>query len=174
MTFSPSNETLTKPEASSDQPGIEIQRIYVREQTCKVPHAPGIFDESTSPEVNFEINVKHEPLKDDQYHVTLSVHVTGKFEQRTAFNIEVHQSGIFKLKNLDDSTKQWMLGGRCPGILLGYARKVVVDMMMDAGFTPLPLMMIDFEGMYMQRQQENADSTVQQPKVKEMHAEEMN
>lgn len=155
-----SNHSQNSPtKETANQARFEILRIYVKEQSCKVPNAPTIFQETAKPEVNFEMNVKHERIDENVYQVTLKIHATSKVEQRTAFVIEVQQAGIFKLENLDENKLKFILEARCPEILFGYTRKNIADATMEAGFAPLTLAPIDFEGMYVQRQNKQAKTT---------------
>lgn len=139
---------------STDKPSFEIKQVYVKSLTYKVPHAPSIFSEKGQPEIHFELDVKHEKVSEDLYQVVVRVQTTAKVEQRTALTIELEQAGLFRLMNLDEQQQKFILNARCAGILSGYARKVISDASTDAGFGPINLSPIDFEGLYLENNAE--------------------
>lgn len=140
--------------SSTDKPSFEIKQVYVKSLTYKAPHAPSIFSEKGQPEISFELDVKHEKVSEEVYQVILRVQTTAKLEQRTALTIELEQAGLFRLMNLDQQQRKFILNARCAGILSGYARKVICDASTEAGFGPINLSPIDFEGLFLQQHTE--------------------
>lgn len=166
--MSEANHSATGTEHSAQSGAtLEIQRIYVKEQSCKVPHAPGIFQqkmaEENKPQTQLEMNVQNQMLEPGHVEVTLKLHLTLKIEQQTALIMEVQQAGIFKLGHFDAQKHAFVLGAYCPGVLFPYARKAVSDLVSAAGFLPITLPAINFDALYQQRQQQaqQADPTAQ-------------
>ncbi len=160
------DQNTVRSKDSSDKPTFEIKQIYVKEQSCKVPHAPAIFSDNGKPEVNFELDIKHEQLEKDLFQVVLRIHSTSKINHRTALIIEVEQAGLFKLNNLDEQQQKFILNARCAAILSGYARKVIADAATEAGFGPIHLTPIDFEGLYMSKETDKAKPEVSRSSTK--------
>lgn len=150
---------MTTSQDAKTQPIFDIQRLYVKEQSCKLLHGSSTFLEEWKPDVQLEMNVKHEKLRDSIYEVVLQIHLTAKNNQRTAFVIEVQQAGIFKIEGLEEKQIQFLLEARCPNILYSYARKVVSDKTVEAGFPSLLLTPVDFEVLFMRRQEEKQKQT---------------
>ncbi len=90
----------------------------------------------------------------------LTVTVTAKLKDKTAFLVEVAQAGIFQIVNLPPQELDAVLGVLCPGTLLPYAREVVSSVMTRAGFPPVVLQHMSFDAAYQERmrqlQQEQA------------------
>lgn len=132
---------------------IDIQSIYVKEQTCKALHAPRIYQQlaATSPankqETGLEMSVNHQALTDNGYEVTLQLHLTVKQQQQTLLTMEVQQAGIFKLGTFTPEQQAIVLDTYCLGLLYPYARKAVSDLALSASLPP-----INFEALYQQRQ----------------------
>lgn len=148
---------------------LDIQRIYIKEQSCKVPHAPGIYQQQSAevkPETGLEMNIQNQALEEGHFEVTLKLHLTLKFAQQTAMVIEVQQAGVFKFGAFDATQQAFLLGAYCPGVLFPYARKAVSDLAGAAGFLPITLPAINFDAMYQQRQKQ-AQETGSQKKVSE-------
>ena len=96
------DENQTGAEATTEQqaPQFAIQRIYTKDISFETPNSPAIFQKEWKPEVQLDIDTKSNKLADDTYEVTLSLTVTAKVEEQTAFLAEVQQSGIFTIGNL--------------------------------------------------------------------------
>ncbi len=136
-------------------PGVqlEIQRLYVKQQSTQTPNAPDIFQQEGKPETTVEMKIDHRELTDSRFEVTLTFHITMKLQQQTALRCEVQQAGVFRLSDCPLDQRRAVLEGYCPGILHPYARKVVADLVWNAGFLPITLPPIDFE--QARRQREN-------------------
>jgi len=72
--------------------------------------------------------------------------------------VEVTQAGIFAVRNIPEENLEMVLGVTCPNILFPYAREVVSDLVTRAGFAPVLLNPINFEALFMQQKQQQAES----------------
>src|SRR4051794_12195063 len=103
MDSTPHNRMDTDTQVTTDttsQSRFDIQRLYVKEQSCKVPHAPAVFQGDWQPDIQLEMNIKPEPLSATEYEVTLRLNLTAKNQGRTAFSLEVQQAGLFVLAHI--------------------------------------------------------------------------
>lgn len=139
------------------QPVFSIERVYVKDLSLEVPHAPQIFLEQGEPEVDMRVSTVNEQLTEGVYSVDVTITVTAKLNaERTLFLNEVTQSGIFRLENIPEEDAKMLLGIACPNILFPYAREAISSSVTRAGFPPVLLAPINFESMYQQQQEENA------------------
>ncbi|MDO4225904.1 protein-export chaperone SecB [Neisseria dentiae] len=139
------------------QPVFSIEKLYVKDLSLEVPHAPTIFLEQGEPEVDMRVSTESEKLEEGFHEVTVTVTVTAKLgDERVMFLNEVSQSGIFRLENIPDEDVQLLLAVACPNILFPYARETVSTTITRAGFPPVLLAPINFEAMYQQAQEGNA------------------
>ena len=130
------NKNEKAPEQTSQQPVFSIEKIYLKDLSLEVPHAPQVFLEF--------------------YNVTVTVTVTAKMtEERVLFLNEVAQSGIFRIANIPDEDVELLLAVAAPNILFPYARETVSNTITRSGFPPVMLAPINFEAMY-QAEQANA------------------
>lgn len=137
------------------QPVFSVERLYVKDLSLEVPHAPQIFLEQGEPEVDMRVSTGNTKLEDGFYSVDVTVTVTAKLnEERTMFLNEVTQSGIFRLENIPEEDVHLLLGVACPNILFPYAREAISNSVTRAGFPPVLLAPINFEAIYHQQQQE--------------------
>lgn len=144
------------PEQTSQQPVFSIEKIYLKDLSLEVPHAPQIFLESGEPQIELRVTSNSEKLEDEFYNVTVTVTVTAKMtEERVLFLNEVAQSGIFRIANIPDEDVELLLAVAAPNILFPYARETVSNTITRSGFPPVMLAPINFEAMY-QAEQANA------------------
>ncbi len=142
----------------NDQPVFAIEKLYVKDLSVEVPNAPEIFLEREQPQVEIQLNTGGRGIGDGVFEVILTVTVTAKFEDKTVFLVEVGQGGIFRIQNVPDEQLEPLIAVACPNILFPYAREAVSDAVARAGFQPIILQPVNFEGMYMQRLQQQAES----------------
>ena len=141
--------------AAEQQPVFSIEKLYLKDLSLEVPHAPRIFLENGEPEVDMRVATESTKLEDEFYNCAVTVTVTAKLaDDKVMFLNEVTQSGIFRTANIDDADIQLLLAVACPNILFPYAREAVSSTITRAGFPPVLLAPINFEAMYQQGQEE--------------------
>lgn len=143
--------------AQSDQaqPEFAIQRIYVKDLSLETPNTPSIFLEQWEPELNMDLATDaSNVLEANVREVVLTVTVTVKIKEKVAFLVEVKQAGIFSINGFPEDQLHHMLGSYCPSVLYPYAREVVTDAVMRAGFPQLYLAPVNFDALYEQHQQQ--------------------
>jgi preprotein translocase subunit SecB len=134
-----------------------IQRVYTKDVSFETPNSPAIFTESWNPESNLELNSSVQAMDNDHYEVTLSVTITTKVGDKVAFLVEVQQAGIFLVQGFPQKELGPMMGAYCPNILFPYAREVVTDLVTKGSFPQLVLAPVNFEMLYAQHLQEQAN-----------------
>ncbi|PIT12911.1 protein-export chaperone SecB [Snodgrassella alvi] len=143
-------------EQTTQQPVFSIEKIYLKDLSLEVPHAPQIFLENGEPQIEMRVTSAAEKLEEEFYNVTVTVTVTAKMtDDRVLFLNEVAQSGIFRIANIPENDVELLLAVAAPNILFPYARETVSSTITRSGFPPVMLAPINFEAMY-QAQQANA------------------
>jgi len=145
-------------EATTEQqaPQFAIQRIYTKDISFETPNSPAIFQKEWKPEVQLDIDTKSNKLADDTYEVTLSLTVTAKVEEQTAFLAEVQQSGIFTIGNLPEAQLAHTIGAFCPTTLFPYAREAVANLVSRGSFPQINLAPVNFEALFANYVQQRA------------------
>ena len=141
-------------EAQQPAATFQIEKIYVKDLSLEIPHAPQVFAEQVQPEIDVRIESGESRFQPDYYEVTLSVTVTARSGERTVFLAEAVQGGIFALRNVPDADIGPLLGIACPTVLFPYLRETISDLITRGGFPPLLLTPISFEQLYLQRMQQ--------------------
>ena len=146
-----------------EQPVFGIEKLYVRDLSVEVPHAPEIFLEREAPQVEIQLNTTGRSVDEGIFEVVLTVTVTATLNDKTVFLVEVGQAGIFRIMNVPGEQVEPLVAVACPNILFPYARETVSDAVTRAGFAPIVLQPVNFEAMYMQRLQEQASAPAEVP-----------
>ncbi len=133
-----------------------IQRLYVKDSSYEAPGTPQIFRLDWAPEVNLDLQTKADTLEPNTFEVILTLTVTVKLGQATAFLVEVRYAGIFTIASFPAEQMQPILKSYCPSILFPYAREAVTDLVTRGGFPPLYLAPINFDALYEQQMQAQA------------------
>ncbi len=134
-----------------------IEKIYVKDLSLEIPNAPQIFLQREAPQVSIELQNAVNTIDEGVYEVAITVTVTSKIEDKTVFLVEVAQAGIFQLRNVPAENIEGILGVTCPNILFPYAREAVSDLVTRAGFPPVLLSPINFEALFLQQKQHQAE-----------------
>lgn len=142
--------------ATDNSPLFTIDKIYIKDLSIEVPNAPQIFLERETPTIEIELNTANSNIGEGYYDVELTVTVTAKLEDKVVFLVEAGQAGIFQIRNVPDEALHPLLYIACPTSLFPYARQAISDATTRAGFPPVVLTPVNFEAMYMARQQEAA------------------
>ncbi len=127
-----------------------IQKIYVKDLSFESPNAPAVFTSDFQPQVNVELNTNGQGIGENIYEVILSITVTVKQGDNTAYLVEVQQSGIFNIQGMPEDQMAGMLAVFCPSIIFPYAREAISDVVTRGGFPQLLLAPVDFNAMYAQ------------------------
>jgi preprotein translocase subunit SecB len=146
---------------SENQAGLEaqeqqfvVQRIYIKDLSYEAPLGAKAFTKQWQPQVQVDLNTQAERLDGDNYESVLTITITAKLGEETAFLIEIQQAGIFLVKGLDGEQLRRVLMIVCPNILFPYAREAIDSIASRGSFPPLVLQPVNFEAVYLQSQQQ--------------------
>ncbi|MFZ2727415.1 MAG: protein-export chaperone SecB [Methylococcaceae bacterium] len=130
-----------------------IQKIYTKDLSFETPNSPKVFTEKWEPAVDFNLSTHVEALENNLFEVALTVTITVKIGETTAYLVEVNQAGIFTINGFNEQEMGPMVGSFCPTILFPYAREAVSDLVNKGGFPQLLLAPVNFDALYAQHLQ---------------------
>ncbi len=156
-------------EHKSEEQQFAIQKIYLKDVSFESPNSPQAFTGSEwQPQINVQLNSSHRVVSDNTYEVLLEVTVTAKYNEKTAFLAEVKQAGIFTMSGFPKDNLAGMLGAYCPETLFPYAREAVSDLISKGGFPQLLLAPVNFNALYSQQIQQQAEAEAEAPTDKDV------
>ncbi len=148
--------------ASQQAPLFNIEKLYVKDLSLEIPHAPAVFLERESPQIDLQLNSQAAPVGEGVYEVTVTATVTAKLTSKNnqvMFLVEAKQAGVFQIRNIPQEDLEPVLSVVCPNLLYPYLREVVSDVSVRAGFAPVLLNPINFDALYQQQKQQQAQAS---------------
>ena len=151
--------------SDQNQPSFQIEKVYVKDLSLEIPHAPQVFVEQVQPQLEVQIQTGAAQFAEGYYECTVTATVTAKSGERTLFLAEAVQAGIFTVRNVPAQELDPLLGIGCPTILFPYLRESISDLIARGGFPPVLLSAVSFEAIYMQRLQQQQQGSGGAPKI---------
>ena len=141
------------------QATFQIEKVYLKDSSLEIPHAPKVFLEQNQPQLEVQINTGAENFAEGYYEVTVTATVTARVGERTLFLAEARQAGIFQVRGVSQQELPPLLGIACPTVIYPYLRETIQDMVARGGFPPVILAPLSFEALYLQQQQAAQQAT---------------
>ena len=144
----------TEPTAAPEKQ-FAIQKLFVKDLSFESPNTPTVFTEKWEPNVDINLNSNAKKAPQDLFEVSITVTVTVKNNDKTAYLVEATQVGIFGAKGFSDEELGPLLGSFCPSTLFPYLREVVSEIITKGGFPPMLLNPVNFDALYAQHVQQH-------------------
>lgn len=143
--------------AKNTNPSMQVMAQYIKDLSIENPNSPAsIVGGWGAPETNVQINIRTQQLKDDMYESVLMFRIEAKApkqDNKVAFIVELAYAATVSLQNIPEDNIQAVLMIEVSKMLFPFAREVVADATVKAGFPPLYLQPISFESIYAQEVQ---------------------
>ena len=124
---------------------------YIKDLSVENPKAPESFQWRDQAEMDVQFNIGAKKINDEISEVELKVTCTAKAEQGVAYIVDLAFCGLVGMRNMPEEQMHAFTYAEAPRILFPFARRVISDAVRDAGFAPLNLDPIDFNGLYVQQ-----------------------
>jgi len=134
--------------AEGQAPKFIIQKIYTKDVSFESPNSPEIFRDEWKPKLDLQLGNEYKRIDEENHEIILTVTVTAKVGEKTAFLVEVKQAGIFTLTGYSNEEMGPLVGSYCPNTLFPFVREVVSDVVTKGGFPQLVLSPVNFDAMY--------------------------
>jgi preprotein translocase subunit SecB len=158
MTTERSDSEPNAAPTAAQAPVFQLQRVYLKDASLEMPHAPQIFLEHGSPQIEVQLDVSHDGVVEGVIEVIVRVTATARVSDKVLFLVEAKQAGIFELRGIPEPQLAAVLGIVCPGIIYPYLRANVADLLTRTGLPPIHLAEINFEALYQQKTGHSAPS----------------
>lgn len=148
-------------EQGNSQAQFGIERIYLKDISFQVYNAPEVYNDSRRYDVGLNINSASRQVSSDVFEVVLTVTALAKQGESEVFKAQVCEAGSFVIRHVKPEQMEAILAVACPNILLPYAREMMADISMRAGFSPVMLQPVDFEAVYLKQLEQAKQQAVQ-------------
>ncbi|GAA4642863.1 protein-export chaperone SecB [Pontixanthobacter gangjinensis] len=145
------------PNGADTSPVAGIISQYVKDLSVENPNAPASFQYTDQPQIDLQFNIAAKPVNDEVHEVELKINVSAKAEQGSVYLVELAYCGLVGMRNMPEEQMHAFMYAEGPRLLFPFARRVIADATRDAGFQPLMLDPVDFNGLYMQQLQQKAE-----------------
>ena len=159
------DNTGPQPNGADTSPAAGIISQYVKDLSVENPNAPESYQWQDPPQVEVQFNIAARPLNDEVHEVELKITLTAKADAGTAYIVDLAYCGLIGMRNLDEPSQHAFIYAEAPRILFPFARRVIADAVRDAGYPPLMLEPVDFNGLYVAQlaAQQEAETTGEAP-----------
>jgi preprotein translocase subunit SecB len=142
---------------ADNQPVAGLLAQYVKDLSVENPKAPDSFQWNAQPDLDVQFNIGSRQINDEFHEIELKISCTAKCDQGTFYIVELSYCGLVGMRNLANEQMHAFMYAEGPRILFPFARRVISDAVRDAGFAPLNLDPVDFNGLYAQQLQQRAE-----------------
>jgi len=132
---------------------MAVQHVYLKDVSFEVPNVREL-QQNAEPEVNMGLTQRSEDMGEGRHHIMLTVTVTSKQGDKTAFLCEVQYGGFFQISGFSEQQMPYVINVLCPNILFPYCRSQIGALVSAGGFFMPPLQPVNFEGVFRQRMEE--------------------
>lgn len=146
-----SNLDLGSANGEDTAPAAGIISQYVKDLSVENPNSPESFQWQDAPQVDVQFNIGAKPVSDEVQEIELKITLNAKAQAGTAYIVEVAYCALAGVRNVDAASAHAFYFAEVPRIIFPFARRVVADAVRDAGFAPIMLEPIDFNGLYVQQ-----------------------
>ncbi len=144
-------------------PAIGFISQYVKDLSVENPNAPDSLQWTETPELSIDFNIAARGIATDVHEVEMKIKATSRTSQGVAYIVEMAFAGLIAMRNIPDDQAHPFLFAEAPRLMFPFARRVMADAVRDAGFAPLMLEPIDFNGLYFAQMQQQAEAAVANP-----------
>lgn len=125
---------------------FEISKIYLKDVSLEVPHAPKIFFENKEIRNEVKLATQVVTLDNNIFEIVLTITITAKIgDDITVYLVEVSQAGLFIIRGFTKDHINYIVRTTCPTVLLPFIREEIANLIGKSGFPPLWLQPINFE-----------------------------
>lgn len=144
-------------------PSAGIIAQYIKDLSVENPNSPDCFQWQEAPQLDVQFNIQARAVNAEVQEVELKIQVSAKAPAGTAYLVDLSYAGLIGMRNLDEAQAHAFIYAEAPRILFPFARRIVADAVRDAGFAPLMLEPIDFNGLYVQQLEAQQQGAQDQP-----------
>ncbi|MFO6448063.1 protein-export chaperone SecB [Erythrobacter sp. NE805] len=145
------SEEGPKPNGADTLPAVGIITQYVKDLSVENPSAPDVYQWPEPPQIDVQFNIGAEPIGNDVHEVTLKLTLTATSQRGTIYMVDLAYCGLVGMRHVPEEQAHAFLYAEAPRLLFPFARRVVADAVRDAGFPPLMVDPVDFNGIYAQQ-----------------------
>ena len=145
-----SSNTKTKDSKAQTNavPKLSIEKQYIKNLTFNAERKPNSVKLEDQPKINFKIDVNSTLSSENPHEVIFYLNCQAIDSESIIYEAEFNYAGLFNIENVPEAKIQPLLHVECARILFPFARRILADLIIDAGFFPILLDPVDFLALY--------------------------
>lgn len=144
-------DNLSDANGEDTAPTAGIISQYIKDLSVENSNAPDSFQWEDAPQMDVQFNIASRQVSDEVHEVELKISVAAKAAKGTAYIVDLAYCGLIGMRNLEEGQAHAFTFAEAPRILFPFARRIIADAVRDAGYPPLMLEPLDFNGLYMEQ-----------------------
>ncbi|AKS41972.1 protein-export chaperone SecB [Wenzhouxiangella marina] len=137
--------------AQSREAQMIVQHVFLKDASYEAKSPQELDGAEGQPDMNLSLSQRTNQLDDNRWEVILSVTVTAKQGENTAFLCEVQYGGIFQFAGFSEQQMPYVINVLCPNVLFPYNRTQISNMVAAGGYFMPPIQPVNFEAVFRQR-----------------------
>lgn len=150
------NEAAGAQAGNQEEQGAQmaVQHVYLKDSSFEAPSPTELNQNDGQPDVNMNLSQRTNQIDENRWEIILTVTVTAKQGEKTAFICEVQYGGLFQFAGFSEEQMPYVINVLCPNVLFPYNRAQISSLVSAGGFFLPPMQPINFEGIFRQRMAE--------------------
>ncbi len=133
---------------------MAVQHVFLKDASFEAPSPTELSQNEGQPDINLNLSQRTNQIDEGRWEIILTVTVTAKQGEKTAFICEVQYGGLFQFAGFSEEQMPYVVNVLCPNVLFPYNRAQISSMVTAGGFYLPPMQPINFEGIFRQRMAE--------------------
>ena len=147
-TKSPNTKTKDSNTKSNAVASLSIEKQYIKNLTFTGERKPNSIKLDDQPKINIKIDVNSNLSNENPHEVIIYLNCQAVDNESKIYEAEFNYAGLFNIENIPEAKIQALLHVECARILFPFARRILADLIIDAGFFPVLLDPVDFLALY--------------------------
>lgn len=133
---------------------MAVQHVFLKDASFEAPSPTELSQNDGQPDINMNLSQRTNQIDEGRWEIILTVTMTAKQGEKTAFICEVQYGGLFQFAGFSEEQMPYVINVLCPNVLFPYNRAQVSNMVAAGGFYLPPMQPINFEAIFRQRMAE--------------------
>jgi len=138
----------------SNEAQMAVEHVFLKDTSFEALSPQEIDNSAGQPDISMNLAQRFNQINETRWEVILTVTITAKQNEKTAFVCEVQYSGIFSFGGFTEQQMPYVINVVCPNVLFPYCRSQVAALVSAGGFYMPPMQAINFEAIFRQRMAE--------------------
>jgi preprotein translocase subunit SecB len=149
-------------------PQFAVATQFLKDLSFECPNSNIGFEEKDM-EIDVSVGLTTKAITEDLFEIILKLDAKAVAKEQTVFLADVSYAGRFIIRNIPEDQVEMLIGIEAPSLLYPFARRILMNAIVDAGFRSPQIEPINFAHLFMQAKQQNQPAPTAPKKLEEKH-----